>query len=622
MTPLSLLLIFSIFVLLPSPSVGDAIYGPSCNLSTTPTSIYPCKSYAFYRANSTDLCSVADLFNTNRISIANASNISDTSQSLYPNQPLLIPLECSCFNKNHSYALVNYQFISGNTFWIIAHSNYANLTTSEASVLANPTMIPVSISVGAWAKIPIFCQCPTTNLSRNYSAIISYSVQPGDTLASIAEGFGMDVSSLTEVNDGVQTDPAPFTVIYVPINSSLPIDLSSFEPENRSAPAPTAENTDSSDNNDGSDNDGAVIGLGIVVGVLGCLLICLVFVFCFFLRRKKKSAEDKQIPIVDNRKDNGDTSLNLHSTANYDGLLSGIDDCLDKYRVFHISDLRKATKDFDSKYLISGNVYKGWLDGRAFAIKMMKWNAGEELRILQKVNHTNLVKLEGFSINREDGGCYMVYEYVENGSLLECMKSPTTKLDWRRRVNIGIDVANGLQYIHEHTFPTVVHKDITSSNILLDNNFKAKIANFGLARSGCNAMTTNIVGTQGYVSPEYLVEGLVTTKMDVYAFGVLLLELISGREAVSEEGVLLSAEVDMVEFEGDDAVGIEKLRSWMDPRIRSEIDRLGMESVVMLIGIAKGCLQKDSGRRSGMTEVVYALSKVDDILSVASTAGN
>lgn len=116
------------------------------------------------------------------------------------------------------------------------------------------------------------------------------------------------------------------------------------------------------------------------------------------------------------------------------------------------------------------------------------------------MNHTNLVKLEGFCIDSTEGTCYLVYEHVENGSLSKWLRdrNAARKLNWRARLRIALDLAYGLQYIHEHTWPRVVHKDIKSSNVLLDAKFRAKIANFGLAKTGCNAVTTHIVGTQGY----------------------------------------------------------------------------------------------------------------------------
>lgn len=222
------------------------------------------------------------------------------------------------------------------------------------------------------------------------------------------------------------------------------------------------------------------------------------------------------------------------------------------------------------------------------------------------MNHTNLVKLEGFCVcPGPPASCYLVYEYVSNGSLHSWLHDPfcSHKLHWRARLRIALDLAYGLQYIHEHTWPRVVHKDIKSSNVLLDSALRAKIANFGLARSGHNVVTTHIVGTQGYVSPEYIADGLVSTKMDVFAYGVVMLELLTGREAVTEEGRML-----WVEAEGW-AAKAEKFV--MDPALAEQ--SCPMECVVTAMKVARDCLRRDPGKRPTMVEVVYALSKVDDL---------
>lgn len=232
------------------------------------------------------------------------------------------------------------------------------------------------------------------------------------------------------------------------------------------------------------------------------------------------------------------------------------------------------------------------------------------------MNHTNLVKLEGFSIDPEDGTCYLVYEYVENGSLHSWVHdtTPTRRLDWRSRLRIALDLAHGLQYIHEHTWPRVVHKDIKSSNVLLDSKLRAKIANFGLAKTGINAVTTHIVGTQGYIAPEYLADGLVTTRMDVFAYGVVLLELISGKEAVSEEGEALWVEAEVV-FQRREASVV----AWMDPVLREQ--SCPVDSVVTVLNVAKASLQRDPSKRPTMVEVAYTLSKADEQFSDYSGDG-
>lgn len=235
------------------------------------------------------------------------------------------------------------------------------------------------------------------------------------------------------------------------------------------------------------------------------------------------------------------------------------------------------------------------------------------------MNHGNLVKLEGFCIDTEEANCYLVYEYLENGSLYSWLyQRKNEKLSWKTRLRIAIDIANGLQYIHEHTRPKVVHKDIKSSNILLDSNMRAKIANFGLAKSGCNAITMHIVGTQGYIAPEYLTDGVVSTKMDVFAYGVVLLELISGREAIDEEGKVLWASVNGI-LDGKEERKLMRLRGWMEDQLVDE--SCSMESVMGAMVVAVACLNRDPARRPTMVEIVYALSKSDDLVFDVSEDG-
>lgn len=228
-----------------------------------------------------------------------------------------------------------------------------------------------------------------------------------------------------------------------------------------------------------------------------------------------------------------------------------------------------------------------------------------------KVNHGNLVKLEGFCIDPVGANCYLVYEYVDNGSLYSWLhENEGERLGWKTRLRIAIDVANGLQYIHEHTRPRVVHKDIKSSNILLDTNMRAKIANFGLAKSGCNAITMHIVGTQGYIAPEYLADGVVSTRTDVFSFGVVLLELISGQEAVDEDCNVLWAKAGKV-LEGNEEEKARNLKYWVDKSIFQE--SCSMESLMNVMTLAVACVNKDPSKRPSMVDIVYALCKSEDL---------
>jgi serine/threonine protein kinase len=183
-------------------------------------------------------------------------------------------------------------------------------------------------------------------------------------------------------------------------------------------------------------------------------------------------------------------------------------------------------------------------------VKKMSRDVPKEVNMLQKMKHFNLMKLEG--VCKKYGCFYLLFEYMEFGSLREWLRGNISKdrKSWTKRIQIFVDVANGLHYLQNFTEPSYIHMDIISSNILLNSNMRAKIGNFRLARTakreGTNAVTVHVVGTRGYMAPEYQRAGLVTPKADVYAFGVIMLEVITGIEAIivqDEREVGLSAAI-------------------------------------------------------------------------------
>ncbi|KAK9068199.1 hypothetical protein SSX86_012310 [Deinandra increscens subsp. villosa] len=567
--------------------------GYACNLNQTAPS---CHTYAFFQVmgpNQLDLASISDLFSVSRPMIAKPSNLTSLTSPLFPNQALFIPLTCTCNSVNTttnlSYAKLNYTIKKGDTFYLVSTNLFHNLTTYQSVEIVNPTLVPINLTIGQDVIFPIFCKCPTkTQLQNQVNYLISYVFQPYDTISSIASRFGSTTTSIVEVNgDKIR----PWDIVFVPV-SRLP---------ELKQPSPTV----SSDHR--SDRSGEVIGLAIGLGV--CVVV-LFLIGGFWVYGeslwKKKVGKNKIDP--ESKKFEVEVSL-----------MADVSECLDKYKVYKIEELSEATKGFDERLVIQGSVFKGYMDGKYYAIKKMKWNACEELKILQKVNHGNLVMLEGFCIDSNDANCYLVYEYLDNGSLYTRLHdSKMERLSWRRRLRIAVDIANGLQYIHEHTIPRVVHKDVKSSNILLDAQMRAKIANFGLAKSGCNAITRHIVGTQGYVAPEYLSDGVVSTKMDVFSFGVVLLELISGREAVNEEGKALWVEV-YENFNGNDEKGRHKLKGFIDDDVLR--GPCSIDSVMNVMSIAIASLHRDPSRRPSMVDIVYALCKSDDLFTDLSEDG-
>ncbi|KAL5725190.1 hypothetical protein ACHQM5_008360 [Ranunculus cassubicifolius] len=211
---------------------------------------------------------------------------------------------------------------------------------------------------------------------------------------------------------------------------------------------------------------------------------------------------------------------------------------------FKYEVLEKATNYFNESNKLgqggSGSVYKGILpDGKPVAVKRLIFSTRQwvdhffnEVNLISAINHKNLVKLLGCSITGPES--LLVYEYVSNQSLHDNLfkRNNTRKLSWRERCNIITGTAEGLAYLHEESKLRIIHRDIKLGNILLDDNFMAKIADFGLARlfpENKSHLSTAIAGTLGYMAPEYVIRGKLTEKADVYSFGVVLIEVISGR---------------------------------------------------------------------------------------------
>ncbi|KAL5728772.1 hypothetical protein ACHQM5_001815 [Ranunculus cassubicifolius] len=291
-------------------------------------------------------------------------------------------------------------------------------------------------------------------------------------------------------------------------------------------------------------------------------------------------------------------------------------------KTFSADEIERATDNYnDSRILGEGGfgvVYKGILDdGKEVAVKVLKRDDQQggreflaEVEMLSRLHHRNLVKLIGICV--EDHSHSLVYELIPNGSVeshLHGVDKETAPLDWGSRMKIALGSARGLAYLHEDSSPHVIHRDFKSSNILLEDDFTPKVSDFGLARSaleeGSNHISTRVMGTFGYVAPEYAMTGHLLVKSDVYSYGVVLLELLTGRKPV-----------DMSQPEGQ-----ENLVAWARPLLTSKeglemiIDpALGsnytFDNVAKVAAIASMCVQPEVTHRPFMGEVVQALKLV------------
>ncbi|KAL0438130.1 UNVERIFIED_CONTAM: putative receptor-like protein kinase [Sesamum latifolium] len=219
---------------------------------------------------------------------------------------------------------------------------------------------------------------------------------------------------------------------------------------------------------------------------------------------------------------------------------------------FHVAELEQATNGFLQKNMIGkggyGVVYKGTLsDGTEVAVKQILdlESKGDdeftnEAEIISKIRHRNLLALRGFCVTSErfkGTRRYLVYDFMSNGSLEDHLFVNDMKqnLSWPQRKNIILDIAKGLAYLHYGIKPAIYHRDIKATNILLDSDMKAKVADFGLAKQsaeGQSHLTTRVAGTHGYLAPEYALYGQLTDKSDVYSFGIVILEIMSSRRVL------------------------------------------------------------------------------------------
>ncbi|XP_066372814.1 probable receptor-like protein kinase At1g80640 [Miscanthus floridulus] len=259
-----------------------------------------------------------------------------------------------------------------------------------------------------------------------------------------------------------------------------------------------------------------------------------------------------------------------------------------------------------------GCVYKAVFDGGVTAaVKRLEGGGPEcekefenELDLLGRIRHPNIVSLLGFCVH--EGNHYIVYELMEKGSLDTQLHGAShgSALSWHIRMKIALDMARGLEYLHEHCSPPVIHRDLKSSNILLDSDFNAKISDFGLAVTSGNIDkgSMKLSGTLGYVAPEYLLDGKLTEKSDVYAFGVVLLELLMGRKPV--EKISQTQCQSIVTWAMPQLTDRTKLPNIVDPVIR---DTMNPKHLYQVAAVAVLCVQPEPSYRPLITDVLHSL---------------
>ncbi|KAF8407314.1 hypothetical protein HHK36_006441 [Tetracentron sinense] len=296
------------------------------------------------------------------------------------------------------------------------------------------------------------------------------------------------------------------------------------------------------------------------------------------------------------------------------------------WRIFTYKELYAATNGFSKDNKLGeggfGSVYFGKTTyGLEIAVKKLKAkNSKEEMElafaveveVLGRIRHKNILGLRGYCAGK--GQRLIVYDYMPNLSLLSHLHGQFTsgevRLDWEKRMNIAIGSAEALLYLHHEVTPHIIHRDIKASNVLLDSNFEPLVTDFRFAKlipDGVSSMTTRIKGTLGYLAPEYAMWGKLSESCDVYSYGVLLLEIITGRKPLEK----LPGGVKRSITEWAEPLIIEgRFKDLVDPKLMGDFNENQLEQAIK---VASLCVQSDREKRTNMKEVVNLLKGYEEL---------
>ncbi|KAK7307238.1 hypothetical protein VNO77_40120 [Canavalia gladiata] len=507
-------------------------------------------------------------------------------------QDYLITVPCSC---KETIDLNGYFYDT--TYKVNPNDSFVNINNLVYSGQAWP--IDGELVPDENLTIHLPCGCSEKSDSQ---IVVTYTVQRNDTPTSIAVLLNATVDDMVSMNQVLAQNPTFIDITWV---LYVPMELNG---------SPLFK---------GKENKHKwVIIIGILGGVALLSVITLIILIAT-LKRTRANETSNNDPNAVSKRSIANRTISLKNRDFHTEYMEGSTPFESERPVIYtLQEIEDATNNFDETRRIGvggyGCVYFGMLEEKEVAVKKMRSNKSKEfyaeLKVLCKIHHINIVELLGYASG--DDHLYLVYEYVPNGSLSGHLHDPLLKghqpLSWCARIQIALDAAKGIEYIHDYTKSRYVHRDIKTSNILLDEKLRAKVADFGLAKlvertNDEEFLATRLVGTPGYLPPESVKELQVTIKTDVFAFGVVLSELITGKRALFREGNNMKSLISVIGeiFEDDDAE--TALADVIDGNLQSSYP---MEDVYKIAELAHWCLSEDPVERPEMREIVVALSQI------------
>ncbi|KAM5581962.1 protein LYK2 [Rosa sericea] len=611
-----------------SPDASSAYH---CSTSTSgsngsSSSLNHCATFAILRTNSyySSLLNLSSYLGINRFVISEANGFSADTEFLPKEQPLLIPIDCKCNNGGLFQAQLTKTTIRGESFYGIAEA-LEGLTTCKAIREKNPGVSPWELADKVELHIPLRCACPSN--SSQSTLLLSYPVNEGDTISSLAIQFNTTQEAITSANNRSTFRPenslVPLTSLLIPLNAKPilgPLEKP-CEPNLRfpatSIPAISPHK-----------KKAKMSRVGLYVTIIGVVVAASIAIAAALLviqlRKQKQISSSKGVVDLELQQ----LSLSVRTTSDKKVSFEGSQDTLDGHIVeattprkvlvetYTMEELRKATEDFSASNHIEGYVYHGRLSGNNLAIKRTQHDTISriEFGLFHDAihHHPNIMRLLGTCLT-EAQDSFLVFEYAKNGSLKDWLHgglaiknqfiaSCDCFLTWSQRLRICLDVALALQYMHHIMNPSYVHRNVKSRNIFLDEEFNAKIGNFGMAKCVEND-TENL-------APEYVHQGVVSPSTDIFAYGVVLLEVLCGQKALTKPSEMgqgkhfwLSEKIKSI-LQSDNA---DELREWMDSALG---ENYSFDAALTLANLASACGNEDPCLRPSAGEVVEKLSRM------------
>ncbi|KAH7855020.1 hypothetical protein Vadar_020348 [Vaccinium darrowii] len=507
------------------------------------------------------------------------------------------------------------------------------------------TLSPSFANIASLTQIRLSSNHLSGPIPKNWTSLKSLILLDlsGNNLSAPLPNFSSSVKVSLDNNpllNSNQSEPTPSPInnsppsTPSPINNSPPSRGSQSSPNNHPSTYPTSPSYESRTSGETSKRSKLLV-IAVPVASFAAVVFLVFPLFIYCCKKRKDASSQAPASLVIHPRDPSDSDntvkIAVANNSNESGSGSRNSSGMGESHVIEAGNLvisvqvlRKVTKNFAPENELGrggfGVVYKGELDdGTKIAVKRMESGVinskaldefQSEIAVLSNVRHRHLVSLLGYSIEGMER--ILVYEYMPQGALSKHLfhwKSLKLEpLSWKRRLIIALDVARGMEYLHSLAHQSFIHRDLKSSNILLGDDFRAKVSDFGLVKlapDGERSVATRLAGTFGYLAPEYAVMGKITTKSDVFSFGVVLMELLTGLTALDEdrpeETQYLAAWFWKIKS------NMEKLMTAVDPSLDTEKEET-VESILILAELAGHCTAREPSQRPDMGHAVNVLS--------------